>query len=203
MSAGERQVTAAKRRYWLPDIAAAGQGAYNIDRTPGQGGIPGLQLPDESWRVGIQASLPIFNGGALRAELNRSRYSLRQAERRREAVEQEVETRIRIALEQVANSYSGIELAAAAAKASGENLRIVTDSYSSGAVSIITLIDAQNAALASDLAAAEAKYLYLGDIIEVLRVVGDFSLMLDPQYFNEWYRQVEEYFRRRGVKLVY
>lgn len=203
VSAGERQVMAAKRRYWVPDIAAAGQGAYNFDRTPGQGGIPGLELPDESWRVGIQATLPIFNGGALRADLNRSRYSLRQAESRRDAIEQDVETRIRIALEQVANSYAGIELAAAAAKASGDNLRIVTDSYSNGAVSIITLIDAQNAALAADLAAAEAKYLYLGDVIEVLRVVGDFSLMLDPQYFNDWVRRIEEYFRQKGVKLVY
>ncbi len=203
VAAGERQVAAARRRYWIPDIAAAGQGAYNVDRTPGQGGIPGLELPDESWRIGIQATLPIFNGGALRADLNRSRYSLRQAESRRDAIEQDVETRIRIALEQVANSYSGIELAAAAAAASGENLRIVTDSYSNGAVSIITLIDAQNSALAADLAAAEAKYLYLGDVIEVLRVVGDFSLMLDPQYFNEWVRQIEAYFRQRGVRLVY
>ena len=70
-------------------------------------------------------------------------------------------------------------------------------------MSVITLIDAQNAALGSDLAAAEAKYLYLGDIIEVLRVAGDFSLMLDPQYFNDWFRAVESYFSARGVKLKY
>jgi len=203
VSAGERQVTAAKRRYWVPDIAAAGEGGRNLDRTPGQGGFPGLVIDDSTWQVGVEAKLPIFSGGALRADLNRSRYALRQAERRRAAVEQDVETRVRIALEQVANSYAAIELTAAAAAASGENLRIVTDSYSNGAVSIITLIDAQNAALASDLSAAEAKYLYLGDIIEVLRVTGDFSLMLDPQYFNEWFGEVEQFFRQRGVKLVY
>ena len=104
-------------------------------------------------------------------------------------------------MKQVANSYSAIELTAAAASASGENLRIVMDSYSSGAVSVITLIDAQNAALSSDLSAAEAKYLYLGDIIEVLRVAGDFSLMLDPQYFNVWFAEVEEYFQQLGIRL--
>jgi len=203
VSAGERQVTAARRRFWVPDIAAAGQGGYNIDRTPGQGGLPGFELDDNTWQVGVEATLPIFNGGALRADLNRSRYSLRQSERRREAVTQEIETRIRIALKQVANSYSAIELTAAAAAASGENLRIVTDSYSNGAVSVITLIDAQNAALGSDLSAAEAKYLYLGDIIEVLRVAGDFSLMLDPQFFNEWIAAVEDYFGQRGIELVF
>jgi outer membrane protein len=203
VSANERQVSAARRRYWVPDIAAAGQGGYNLDRTPGQGAQPGVTLDDNTWQVGVEATLPIFAGGALRADLNRSRYSLRQAERRRASVEQDVETRIRIALEQVASSYSAIELTAAAAKASRENLRIVTDSYSNGAVSVITLIDAQNAALGSDLSAAEAKYLYLGDIIEVLRVAGDFSLMLDPQYFNDWFRAVEAYFSARGVKLTY
>ncbi|MFQ5634097.1 MAG: TolC family protein [Gammaproteobacteria bacterium] len=201
VAAGERRLTAARRRYWVPDIVAAGEGGRNIDRTTGAGTVPGFALDDDTWQVGVEATLPIFSGGALRAEFNRSRYALRQAERRREAVTQEVETRIRIALEQVANSYSAIELTAAAAAASGENLRIVTDSYSNGAVSVITLIDAQNSALGSDLAAAEAKYLYLRDIIEVLRVAGDFSLMLDPQYFHDWFRDVDDYFRQRGVEL--
>jgi len=27
--------------------------------------------------------------------------------------------------------------------------------------------------------------------------------MLDPQYFNDWFRAVEAYFAARGVKLIY
>jgi len=203
ISAGERQVTAAQRRYWIPDIGASATGRHNLDRTIVDTGFPIGDIDETSWEVGVRAALPIFSGGALRADLNRSRYELRQARQRELAIEQDIETRIRLSMEQVGSSYSAIELAAAAAAASAENLRIVTDSYSKGARSVTDLIDAQNAALGSELAAAEAKYLYLGDVLEVLRATGDFSLLLDPGYANDWYRDVQAYLRARGLLVTH
>ena len=75
----------------------------------------------------------------------------------------------------------------------------MTDSYSKGAVSVTDLIDAQNAALGSELAAAEVKYVYLSDILEVLRATGDFTLLLDPAFASDWFQDVEDYFRSRGL----
>ena len=116
----------------------------------------------------MQATLPIFNGGALRADLNRS--TLRASPGRDGGAMRSSRTSRRAFASRSsrsANSYAGDRTGRRRREGVGRaNLRIVTDSYSNGAVSIITLIDAQNAALASDLAAAEAKYLYLGDIIE-------------------------------------
>ena len=106
-------------------------------------------------------------------------------------------------MEQVGSSYSAIELTAEGARASVENLRIVMDAYSKGARSVTDLVDAQNNALFAELSAAQAKYIYLGDVINVLRESGDFSLMLDPQSMNDWYRDVEAFFSERGVPLVY
>lgn len=199
VSAGERQVSAARRRYWVPDIGASATGRHNLDRTVVDNGIPFGATDDTAWQIGVRAALPVFSGGALRADLNRSRYELRQSQQRRLAIAQDVETRIRISMEQAASSFSAIELTAAAADASAENLRIVTDSYSKGAVSVTDLIDAQNAALSSELAAAEVKYVYLSDILEVLRATGDFALLLDPTFANDWFRDVEDYFRSRGL----
>ncbi len=199
VSAGERQVTASSRRYWVPDIGASATGRRNLDRTVIETGLPIDDLNRTSWQVGVRAALPVFSGGALRADLNRSRYELRRAKQRSSAIEEDVETRIRVSMEQASSSFSGIELAAAAAAASAENLRIVTDSYSKGAMSVTDLIDAQNAALGSELAAAEAEYIYLSDILGVLRTTGDFSLLLDPQYVNDWYLDVEAYLRARGL----
>jgi len=202
VSAGERQVTSAKRRGWLPEFGASAFGSRNIERTfQNPGGIQSQFNDDSSWAVGVEATLPIFSGGALRADVNRSQLSLRQAERRRAAIEQDVETRIRIALEQVGSSFSAIELTAMAARTSGENLEIVTELYSQGAVSVVDLIDAQNAALGSELSAAQAIYIYLGDVMEVLRVTGDFSLMLEPQSAAIWFEQVNDYFLAQGVTL--
>lgn len=198
IDAGERQLTAAQRRYWLPDIGVAATGRRNLDRTPG-GGIAITTADQTAWELGVRATLPVFSGGALRADVNSSRYSLRQARQRRAAIEKAVETRIRVSMDQAGSSFSAIELTAAAAAASGENLRIVTDAYSKGAVSVTDLIDAQNAALGAELAAAEAKYVYLSDILEVLRATGDFSLMLDPDYVEDWHRDVRAWLGARGL----
>jgi outer membrane protein len=202
ISAGERQVTAARRRYWIPDIGASATARQNLDRTIVDNGFPLNEIDETSWQIGVRAALPVFSGGALRADLNRSRYELRKARQRSSAIELNVETRIRVSMEQAGSSFSGIELAAAAAAASTENLDIVTDLYSKGAKSVTDLIDAQNAALGSELAAAEAKYLYLGDILEVLRATGDFSLLLDPGYVSDWYLDVEAFLRQRGLMAV-
>lgn len=199
IEAGERQLTAAQRRYWLPDIGVSATGRRNLDRTLGDSGFAMTAADRTAWELGVRATLPVFSGGALRADVNSSRYTLRQARQRRAAIEKAVETRIRISMDQAGSSFSAIELTAAAAAASGENLRIVTDAYSKGAVSVTDLIDAQNAALGAELAAAEATYVYLGDILEVLRATGDFSLMLDPGYVEEWHRDVRAWLGERGL----
>ena len=129
--------------------------------------------------------------------------TLRQSRDQRDFTAQDVETRIRVAMEQVGSSYAAIDLTAEAARASVENLRLVTDAYSKGARSVTDLVDAQNNSLFAELSAAEAKYIYLSDVITVLRESGDFSLMLDPQFMNEWYQKVEAYFQQRGQLLVY
>jgi len=201
--AGERQVTAAQRRYWLPRFSLDGFIGRNIDRAGAGSDFAAVGQDDRSWQVGVNASLPVFNGGALRAELNRSRYSLKQTRDQQSFTRQDVETRIRVSMEQVGSSYAAIDLTAEAARAAGENLQLVTDAYSKGARSVTDLVNAQNNALFAELDAAQAKYIYLGDVINVLRESGDFSLMLDPQYMNEWYRDVEAFFNDRGVQLVY
>lgn len=201
--AGARQLTAAGRRYWLPEFTVQASGSENLNRSGAGSNIAPLGLDDTAWSVSVFASLPVLSGGALRADLNRSRYSLRQLEDRRAAVAEDVETRIRVTMEEASSTYIAIELTAAAAAASAENLGIVTDLYSQGSVSVTDLIDAQNAALSADLSAAEAKYNYLLAVIDVLRTAGDFSLLLDPRFANEWFADIEAFFRAEGVPLAY
>ncbi len=201
--AGERQVTAAKRRYWLPTFNLDGFVGRNLDRSGAGSNWELLGIDERTWQLGVNARLPVFNGGALRADLNKQRYGLRQAEDQRAFIEQDVETRIRVSLEQVSSSYSAIDLTAEAARASTENLEIIIDAYSKGARSVTDLINAQNNTLFAELSAAQAKYVYLGDVINVLRESSDFDLMLDAQNMNAWYLQVEEFFNERGIVLAY
>ena len=202
VAAQRREVTAAKRRFYVPELALGGSWGTNLDRSGAGSDLSMTGLDDESWSIGLTASWPLFAGGALRARLNTERFSLTQLQRSRAALAEQLETRTRVALHQASGSYPSLEFSAEAAAAAAENLALVTDAYRSGAVSVTELVDAQNAALAADLRAADARYAYLIDVVNVLRSTGDFSLLVDPGRTESWFQDVESYIRERAASAA-
>jgi outer membrane protein TolC len=198
LAAQRRQVTAAKRRYYVPELALGGTWGSNLDRSGAGSDLSLTGLDDESWSIGLSASWPLFTGGALKAQLNGERFSLRQLERSRAALAEQLETRTRVALHRASGTYPSLEFSVEAAQAAAENLGLVTDAYRSGAVSVTELIDAQNAALAAQLRSVDAQYAYLVDVVDILRATGDFTLLVDPGSTEPWFQDVESFIRNRG-----
>ncbi len=194
IESGQRSVAAARRAYYLPDLALVTSNSSALDEYgAGSGTLPGA--PDnDSWSVSLQASWPLFAGGKRNAELSKARNELRASEANRSAAADFVEARVRIALHQTAASYPSIDLSKVAADAAGENLNMVTDAYGRGAVSVTELIDAQDTALESNLAAADAKYSFLIDFVDVLRAMSEFDILLDPLSREEWHDRVDDWF---------
>jgi hypothetical protein len=60
-------------------------------------------------------------------------------------------------------------------------------------VSVVELLDAQNAALVSDLAAATAVYTFLLDIIEVERAGARFSFFLTEAEREDFFERLEAF----------
>jgi outer membrane protein TolC len=69
----------------------------------------------------------------------------------------------------------------------------VGDAYSRGTVSIIDLLDAQNAALVADQVAANAVYDFLIDLIEVQRASGQLDFLRTPAERSAWLERAETY----------
>lgn len=199
LEAQSSEVTAAQRRYYLPDLSLSASGGSVLSRSGAGSDLTGTGLDDESWNVGLVAQWPLFTSGALKSRLSKARLQRRQIERQRAAVAEQIQARVRIALHQASGSFPAIELSIDAARAATENLALVTDAYSKGAVSVTDLIDAQNAALAAELSAAEARYAYLIDLVEILRSTSDFSLLVDPASSPVWFDRVEQFFKERGI----
>jgi outer membrane protein len=199
VSAQERVSTNASRALYLPDFALVSRRDDGFWRagagSSGLAGAPG----DKSWSVTLQATIPLFDGGARRADLSRARHELQLARARLEATVDGVDARVRAAIQRVAASYPSIELADTAAGAAGENLAMVADAYARGIVSVTDLIDAQEAALAAQLSVSQGRYGFLMDFIDVLRSTGDFAPLLDPAARNAWYREVEQWFDPVGT----
>ena len=80
---------------------------------------------------------------------------------------------------------------------------ILTGAAAMGGIAVLAAVwqPMLRIAVSPELAAAEARYLYLGDILEALRAAGDFSLMLDPDFADAWFQDVEAFFAARGLPL--
>ncbi len=196
----ERALTSAKRAYFAPTVALQGSLNQRFYRA-GEGSepvslIPGTEASDTpalTWSVGVVLSVPIFSGGSRPATIRKSEAELSQLRVQRRGARDLVAQRIGTAMHFMGSSYAGIRLSREAAEAAGKNLELITDAYGQGALSILELIDAQNAALVSEQVAANAVYDFLLDWMDVQRAAGQFDLLMDDKARRELFQRANAY----------
>jgi len=190
LAATQREVESHRRSYWSPTVTLQGKIAKVMDETR----VAGLDAEgDTDWSVGVDVSLPLFEGGARRARLSGSRLALDQQLSQRDAIRERIEQRIRATLHRIGASYPSIQLSKDAAHAARKNLDLVTDAYSRGAVSILDLLDAQNAALVAEESATNAVFDFLIDLMNLQRSLGGFDFFLDEQGLDGWLERLRNY----------
>ena len=120
---------------------------------------------------------------------------VKQLEYQRESVAELVEQRLRSALHLMGASYAAIKQTNLAAEAAGKTLDLVLDAYSRGEASILDLIDAQNAALVSDLLAANAIYDFLEDYMNVQRAAGKFDITMPVEDKEDFLNRLDRKYK--------
>ena len=197
----QREVSSARRAFFIPDLVAVGIASDQFSRG-GAGSERTASTPgNAAWFVGIQATLPIFSGGALQAKLSESRHQLRQLDAQRDATVDAVDARARSVLARIPSSYPAIALSREAAAAARENYTKVADAYARGVVSITDLISAQDASLNAELSQAQATFTFLIDFADTLRVSNSFDVLLDPRTREPWHNSVDAWFGTHGIPI--
>jgi outer membrane protein TolC len=198
----QREVTSARRAFFIPDLVAVGLASNEFGRSGAGSERAALTPNNTGWFVGIQATIPIFSGGALEAKLSESRHQLRQLDAQRDATVDAVDARARTVLARIPSSYPAIALSQEAAAAAHENYVKVADAYARGVVSITDLISAQDASLNAGLSQAQATFTFLIDFADTLRVSNSFDVLLDPQTREPWYNAVDAWFGAHGKPIT-
>ncbi len=222
LAAQERSLTSTRLSYFLPTISAFGKYSDRFFRTeirspfqlPSLGSAPPPQTPaegflyqvlgslspvlpgDRSWNAGIQLSLNIFNGFATRATQDRSSLLLEQLRIQRAAAAEKVALRILVEMERTKASYFAIQQAKLQQQAARQMLDIITESYSNGALSILSLLDAQNSALQADQIAANALYDFFIDYISLERAVGAIDVLMSRSEREEVVQRMNAFMSR-------
>ena len=211
IDAQRRVHSSASNSFWAPTVALqagltgrlaeGGAGTqFSPDLPPGSPDLSGLfpQANDVNLSLGLSVSLPVFLGGSRFLERSQSFEEFTRLEVQQAAVGERVEQRVRTALHFAGSSYAGIGLAREGADAARNNLELVGDAYTQGLVSIIDLIDAQNAALVGDLGAATAVYDFLVDWVEAERAVGRFSLFMTAAERDDFFDRLDAFVSASG-----
>ncbi len=190
LAATKREIKANRRAYWSPTVTLQGKVTHVMDEQRLAG--PSAQN-DTDLSVSVNVSLPLFEGGGRRSRLAGSRLELSQLVIQNDAIRERIEQRIRAALYRIGASYPSIQLSQTAATAAKKNLDLVTEAYSRGAVSILDLLDAQNAALVADEAATNAVFDFLIDLMTLQRSAGQFDFFVDQQGLDSWLDRLQRY----------
>jgi outer membrane protein TolC len=202
-----RVKSASNRAFWIPTLAAQA-GLNNTFSKSGAGSEPAtLDIPgssfafpeskDFSWNATLNISYPLFRGGAKFAAYQQASEDLKRLHLEYRAISERLEQRIRGSIHSNRFTYASIKLSKQAADAAQKNLDIVTDAYGRGAVSIIELLDAQNAALVTDLVSANAIYDFLIDLMNTQRAINRFDFFLSAEEQDAWLDRLETYINEK------
>jgi outer membrane protein TolC len=196
IAAEKRQLLAAKRSFYGPDITLSSE----VSRLVGESGAgsnapPTGDLDDTDWNVSLNLSIPLWEGGGRFAEKKASTETLKSLRLQRRATYQRVEQRIRNAVHIAGASFTSIELLKQAALSSRKNFDLVAEAYSRGTVPLIDLLDAQTTYIEAEQNAANANHEFLLDLMELERSLGQFTFFLPQKQREAWIHELQNYFR--------
>ncbi len=193
IEAQKREVLFNRRNFYQPNFGVDVGLDYSFFRD-GAGSEPTLvEIEDLNWSIGLGASVPIITGGKRQAFYQQSSIELQGLEYERRNLINLLEQRVRSKMELVGASYANIEQSNAAAQASKRNFDVVQDSYSQGVVSIIQLIDGQNAYLESQFLAVNSIYQFVIDVLNVERSIGLFYTLSSPEQRDDYFRRLDDF----------
>ncbi|OGW19137.1 MAG: hypothetical protein A2X56_10240 [Nitrospirae bacterium GWC2_57_13] len=105
---------------------------------------------NENWAIGLRLTIPLFDGGAVAAEIGREKAELLKAKENERALRIDIFREVRIAHLSIENAADRIDAAGTSIESAKENLRIERLKYKAGGGTSTDVIDAQEALLRAE-----------------------------------------------------
>jgi outer membrane protein len=177
IEAEKRRLTANQRSFWVPTVSLdAIVNRFEADDAE----TSGEHLDNTEWSVGVGFTLPLFAGGSRVAELRQTTQQLSSFQLQYAANALSISQGIRSALASSTAAFSNIGSAHTQRESAQKNYDLVNRSYESGVASILSLLDAQNQLLTSELALKNARYDFLTALVSLEQQIA-FYPFIEPQ----------------------
>ena len=104
----------------------------------------------ENWNYGVRFTIPLFDGGLIRSEINKEKAEMEKVKEEERAIKLLINREVRDAHLNIANARERIEVTQKAIESARENVRIELLKYDTGAGTSTDVIDAQTALLRAE-----------------------------------------------------
>jgi outer membrane protein TolC len=191
VEARNRNVTTTQRAFYLPELSAqagvdqelgrGGAGTEQVDFSKLFPGALGGVTDKTNWALGLEARLPLYQGGQRTAERDRAQAELDQEQLRYDDLILGLQSGV---LQQTLSTearFDQIAYTRTAADAGHNNLQLVTEAYERGVMTVTDLVDAQFSAFNADQNAANAVYDFLIEYLRLERYTGHFDIVATVQ----------------------
>lgn len=176
-SALDRLLSIYQRKRFIPSVGLGADVQHTLLRK-GEGSEPLFNDPiDTPWSIGLNVSLPIFEGGSTQVNIQKTKIEIGQVENQIMLLKQLIEQDVRLKIYEVTVKAVNLETSKRSAEFAQKSLELVKDSYSKGTVSVVELADAQNNALVAEHNAINSVYDYLLSMLQLERAAGQFRIL--------------------------
>ena len=197
----ERFTAQQRRQYWMPSVGAQFAIDANIVQDFSNSGDTGtgtptgtptgagaldfssfaVDLPPFTWSLGASVTLPLFEGGGLRASQREFERDLASLNHQRETLRQSVVARSRDAINQAIAASLRAELGQVQVEAVQRTLEATLDAYARGATTQTTVTEARSSALNAEVSATNAAYDAVQAVFDMLYVAGALPTPNQPE----------------------
>ncbi|MDT0540709.1 ABC transporter substrate binding protein [Croceitalea sp. P059] len=193
----ERQLKLNKRQFYLPTLSASG----NLNSTFLRGGMAsspseGFEFADDTWNVGLTLNYPIFDGTQRKLDKQQTLISLDQTELSIENFNQNIKLAIQNSLISLFTSYTDLDYSKTALENQEQNFKLNQNKYRVGQVSIVQLLDAQNALVQAKQNYAFSTYSFIQQFLQLEYNLGYFSSLATPEQLQDFEFRLLEFLNK-------
>lgn len=192
LEATERNILLNGSRRFLPIIAAQAQYNRTFDQWGAGAPPPEFALKD-NYNVGVSLSIPIIDRNQRSINRQTALIQKEQLELSQENVALSIDKNVKDAVLDLVNQIANIELSRVAESSAQQSLELTQSAYTSGAVNIVQLLDAQNNYLQAQLSRANANYNYLLTSLILERYLGYFFLLHSEEENQAFLQRFSDY----------
>ena len=172
IEAKERELKAAKRKRFLPEITASLNYDKDIKDPWGEGSDN--TESDQYWTAAVGFTLPLYSGGEIAYTKNQVESELKKLKLDKEAQISNISNDISSQYSKVLANYTKIKSAEKSMEASKKNLELQEDMYVKGKKSITDIIDARNSFIKAEQTAASIKFDYYISMANMEKLCGKY-----------------------------